>query len=143
MWPNLQFPEDLVTFTEEILNGKLHFLCSANYAIFPNNFCALLTHTSSPVKTKPTKSQKLSKLSHHEAQNHKTKLFSIFFSFPFQHQKIIKNRLLQHFYSITKLLKLFFNETKLKMAKIPKNSWSGDKETDHFGLSNIIIFLRL
>ena len=22
-----QFPADLVTFTEEILNGKLHFLC--------------------------------------------------------------------------------------------------------------------
>ena len=28
MWPNPQFPADLVTFTEEILNGKLHFLCS-------------------------------------------------------------------------------------------------------------------
>ena len=28
MWPNLQFPADLVTFTEEILNKKLHFLCS-------------------------------------------------------------------------------------------------------------------
>ena len=27
MWPNPQFPGDLVTFTEEILNGKLHFLC--------------------------------------------------------------------------------------------------------------------
>ena len=27
MWPNLQFA-DLVTFTEEILNGKLHFLRS-------------------------------------------------------------------------------------------------------------------
>ena len=25
MWPNLQFHADLVTFTEEILNGKLHF----------------------------------------------------------------------------------------------------------------------
>ena len=29
MWRNPQFPEDLVTFNEEILNGKLHFLCSA------------------------------------------------------------------------------------------------------------------
>ena len=29
MWSNAQFPADLVTFTEEILNGKLHFLCSA------------------------------------------------------------------------------------------------------------------
>ena len=28
MWPNPQEPGDLVTFTEEILNGKLHFLCS-------------------------------------------------------------------------------------------------------------------
>ena len=29
MWPSAQFPADLVTFTEEILNGKLYFLCSA------------------------------------------------------------------------------------------------------------------
>ena len=28
MWPNPQFPTDLVIFTEEILNEKLHFLCS-------------------------------------------------------------------------------------------------------------------
>ena len=28
MWPDPQFPADLVTFTEEILNAKLHFLCS-------------------------------------------------------------------------------------------------------------------
>ena len=28
MWPNPQFSRDLVTFAEEILNGKLHFLCS-------------------------------------------------------------------------------------------------------------------
>ena len=25
MWPNPQFPGDLVTFTGKILNGKLHF----------------------------------------------------------------------------------------------------------------------
>ena len=25
MWANPQFPADLVIFTEEILNGKLHF----------------------------------------------------------------------------------------------------------------------
>ena len=30
MWPNPQFPVDLVIFTEEILNGKLHFLCSVD-----------------------------------------------------------------------------------------------------------------
>ena len=28
MWPNLQETADTVTFTGEILNGKLHFLCS-------------------------------------------------------------------------------------------------------------------
>ena len=28
MWPNPQETGDLVTFTEEILNGKLHFLWS-------------------------------------------------------------------------------------------------------------------
>ena len=28
MQPNTQETADLVTFTEEILNGKLHFLCS-------------------------------------------------------------------------------------------------------------------
>ena len=28
MWANSQFLADLVTFTEEIPNGKLHFLCS-------------------------------------------------------------------------------------------------------------------
>ena len=28
MLPNPQIPADLVTFAEEILNGKIHFLCS-------------------------------------------------------------------------------------------------------------------
>ena len=28
MWPNPQETADLVTFTEEILKGKVHFLCS-------------------------------------------------------------------------------------------------------------------
>ena len=28
MRPNPQFPVDLTTFTEEILDGKPHFLCS-------------------------------------------------------------------------------------------------------------------
>ena len=34
MWTNPQFPADLVTFTEEILNGKIHFLCSGWYKAF-------------------------------------------------------------------------------------------------------------
>ena len=39
MWPNRQFPADLVAFTEEILDGKLYFLCSAT--IFLKNVSGL------------------------------------------------------------------------------------------------------
>ena len=35
MWPNLQFPADLVKLTEEILNGKLHLLCSDILYVIP------------------------------------------------------------------------------------------------------------
>ena len=31
MWPNPQKTEDLVTFTEEIIDQKLHFMWSADY----------------------------------------------------------------------------------------------------------------
>ena len=37
MWPNPQETADLVKFTEEILNGKLHFLCSGLTIIIKNN----------------------------------------------------------------------------------------------------------
>ena len=30
LWPNPEETADLVTFTEEIRNGKLHFLCSVS-----------------------------------------------------------------------------------------------------------------
>ena len=33
MWPNPQETPDSVTFTEEILNGKLHFLCSGLHVV--------------------------------------------------------------------------------------------------------------
>ena len=42
MWPSPQFPADLVTFTEETLNGKLHFLCSASFA----NYVVMGSRTS-------------------------------------------------------------------------------------------------
>ena len=38
MWPNSQETVDLVTFIEEILNGKLHFLCSEWFVIRENSF---------------------------------------------------------------------------------------------------------
>ena len=37
MWPNPQFPADLITFTEKILNRKLDFLCSAGAPARCNN----------------------------------------------------------------------------------------------------------
>ena len=33
MWPNPQFPADFATFTEEILNGKFHLLCSDTFEL--------------------------------------------------------------------------------------------------------------
>ena len=41
MWPNLQFPANLVSFTEEILNGKFHFLCSVYISIFDEHMPVL------------------------------------------------------------------------------------------------------
>ena len=36
MWPNPQETAELITFTEEIFNGKLHFLCSIKeIVLFP------------------------------------------------------------------------------------------------------------
>ena len=53
MWPKPQFSwyvtaqkketTDLVTFTEEILNGKLHFLCSEIYGTWTSYFCPSLS----------------------------------------------------------------------------------------------------
>ena len=39
MRPNPQSPADLVTFTEKILNGKFHFLCSDIFQDGPNHLC--------------------------------------------------------------------------------------------------------
>ena len=44
MWPNAQETADLVTFTEEILNGKLHFLYSDNHGYSSSNFIVVLEH---------------------------------------------------------------------------------------------------
>ena len=40
MLPNPQFSADLVTFSEEILNGKLYFLCSVGefVRVYLNNY---------------------------------------------------------------------------------------------------------
>ena len=42
MRPNPQETGDLVTFTEEILDGKLHFLCSVSWDFFLQDFMQLL-----------------------------------------------------------------------------------------------------
>ena len=46
MWPNLSEIANLITYTEEILKGKLHFLCSASWMWKLN----LITHCTVPVK---------------------------------------------------------------------------------------------
>ena len=46
MWPNPQETADLVTFTEEILNGKLHFLCNGNGKGISRNFIRDLRMTN-------------------------------------------------------------------------------------------------
>ena len=38
MRSNPQFPVDLVTFADEILNGKLHFLCSVKFKFYACQF---------------------------------------------------------------------------------------------------------
>ena len=40
MWPNLQETADLVTFTEEILNGKLHFFVNCFFVSAVSRICA-------------------------------------------------------------------------------------------------------
>ena len=54
----LMFPADLATFTEEVLNGKLHFLCSVkpladlfNY-FFSVGFCLTKGQLKFFIKTK-------------------------------------------------------------------------------------------
>ena len=43
-----KFPADLVTFTEEILNGKLHFLCSV---VFKNKSHLTFTCSKTAIET--------------------------------------------------------------------------------------------
>ena len=51
MWPNPQFPADLVTFTEEILNGKLQFLCSDSFKLFIVSLSVLGKHVPENMAT--------------------------------------------------------------------------------------------
>ena len=47
MWPNSQFLADLVTFTEEMLNGKLIFCHSVRCGLLPLNLGAWEEHLNS------------------------------------------------------------------------------------------------
>ena len=42
MWPNPQETVDLVIFTEEMLNEKLHFVCSDAFAIVMRTYSFLI-----------------------------------------------------------------------------------------------------
>ena len=61
MLPNPQFPADLVTFTEETLNGKLHFFCAVDaYESFdivnPYELCVILKKFKRKVKVTQSQS---------------------------------------------------------------------------------------
>ena len=47
MWPNPQFPADLVTFTEEILNGKINLLYREKYKEDYQRVCKFQSHKTS------------------------------------------------------------------------------------------------
>ena len=38
MWPNPKETSDLVTFTEEILNGKFHFFVQCHFSVIDTSF---------------------------------------------------------------------------------------------------------
>ena len=59
MWPNQQFLVGLFTFTEEILNGNIHFLCNVPYTYTPfSNTVGLLLHLQCYQKCEPMISKK-------------------------------------------------------------------------------------
>ena len=49
MWPNPQFAADLVTFTKEILNGKLHFCALYGQSSFSGYMLKLLEISAVPL----------------------------------------------------------------------------------------------
>ena len=50
MWSNTQFLADLVAFTEEILNKKLHVLCSSAFLLSTCKFTIIILHCLNPLK---------------------------------------------------------------------------------------------
>ena len=60
MWPNPQFPGELVTLTEQNLNGKLHFcVVSAGDSVPENHIC--WKQTKSNISEKSAKNKVLLK----------------------------------------------------------------------------------
>ena len=53
MRPNPEFPADVVTFTEEILNGKLYFLYSVYHRVYGENMLYRYILRTPAVKVKP------------------------------------------------------------------------------------------
>ena len=48
MWPNPKETADLATFTEEILSGKLHFLCIAKILLCKKSVTGRVSSTAAP-----------------------------------------------------------------------------------------------
>ena len=56
MWPNPQETADFVTFAEEIINGKLHFLLSAAFYMYYKNIYSEKFHEN--LRVSPSKNFK-------------------------------------------------------------------------------------
>ena len=80
MWPNPQFPADLVIFTEENLNGKLHILCSVIFLHFPEEADELSRRLQTP-KKKVTKKVR-NKSYYHLERNVRQKLKMFLYMLP-------------------------------------------------------------
>ena len=70
MSPDPQFPADLVTLTEEILNGKLHFLCIERMvSIFPQSVVSILVNNENKIFKMPRSVTKVFECKHKEADS--------------------------------------------------------------------------
>ena len=73
MWPNPQFPADLITFTEEILNGKLHFFAGyTKVCNHPQPTTTIYNHPQPPttIHNNPQLSTTTRKTTHNPPKNY-------------------------------------------------------------------------
>ena len=124
---NAEFSADLVTFTEEILNGKLHFLCSDKVAFFVRNL--LHWHVMRKYKWSETVSG-----THSAHKNVYVTLVSVLINLKiFRTLCIVFDSEIKHFLpagykriEILKInaLKVYFNHKKVSFPTIINSTWT-------------------